>query len=167
MTNLVMSYDLQNLSFAPYSAVPVIIFDIDGTLSNPKHRLHFIQGAKKDWPAFYSAAADDPVNVPMLFIYSALKQSCHPVFVTGRPESIRKATEAWLRKNFVTDDAPIDLFMRKGGDYRPDFMLKQDILKALRKAGYAPLAAIEDRQQVVAMYRREGLLCLQCADGNY
>lgn len=34
-----------------------IIFDIDGTLADPKDRLHFLK--KKDWNSFYDDCLDD------------------------------------------------------------------------------------------------------------
>ena len=36
-----------------------VIVDIDGTVADLRHRLHFIQGEKKDWDAFYSHAGED------------------------------------------------------------------------------------------------------------
>jgi FMN phosphatase YigB (HAD superfamily) len=32
----------------------IYIFDIDGTLADISHRLHFIQQEPKDWRGFYS-----------------------------------------------------------------------------------------------------------------
>lgn len=37
----------------------VIIVDIDRTLSDCQHRLHFTNGERKDWDTFYSALEDD------------------------------------------------------------------------------------------------------------
>lgn len=39
------------------------IFDIDGTIADCSHRLHFITGEHKNWDAFYDACLDDaPIN---------------------------------------------------------------------------------------------------------
>ena len=34
------------------------IFDIDGTLADNTHRLHFIQGEVKDWEGFHNASGE-------------------------------------------------------------------------------------------------------------
>ena len=39
-----------------------IVCDIDGTIANLSHRLHFIQpeeGGKKDWDSFFAGVSDD------------------------------------------------------------------------------------------------------------
>lgn len=41
---------------------PLYIFDLDGTLALIEHRLHFIQGPKKDWRGFFGAVGDDSPN---------------------------------------------------------------------------------------------------------
>jgi len=33
----------------------VYVFDLDGTLANIDHRLHFIKTKPKNWPAFFEA----------------------------------------------------------------------------------------------------------------
>lgn len=38
-----------------------IIVDLDGTLANIDHRLHYIKQNKPDWNAFYGACKDDTV----------------------------------------------------------------------------------------------------------
>jgi len=58
------------------------------------------------------------------------------------------------------------MFMRKDKDYRQDYMVKQDILdKHIDKSKV--WVVLDDRDQVVQMWRRNGLTCLQVADGNF
>lgn len=59
------------------------------------------------------------------------------------------------------------LYMRKEGDHRPDFKVKRDLLAALKADGYEPIMAFDDRDQVVEMWRAEGIPCAQVADGNF
>ena len=41
-----------------------IIVDIDGTIADCSHRLHYIKGEKKDWNSFFKAAGKDkPKNL--------------------------------------------------------------------------------------------------------
>lgn len=39
--------------------IEFVIVDIDGTVADLRHRLHFIQGEKKDWDAFYARVSGD------------------------------------------------------------------------------------------------------------
>lgn len=84
--------------------------------------------------------------------------------MTGRPESTRRDTEEWLKRQGLPT-GPIA--MRVDGDHRPDYSVKREAIERLRANGWDPVLAIEDRRQVVDMYRAEGLICLQCAEGNF
>ena len=57
--------------------------------------------------------------------------------------------------------------MRRVGDYRPDVEIKKEMLDRIRKGGFRPCIAIDDRDCVVAMWRAEGLTCLQVAPGDF
>ena len=50
--------------------------------------------------------------------------------------------------------------MRKAKDNRQDSMVKQDILDALKAEGKDIIFAVDDRQQVVDMWRGNGITCL-------
>lgn len=144
-----------------------IIVDIDGTLADNTHRQHLILGTQKDWDAFFDACPDDAPIFPVVsLVKSLLRDKSHVViFVTGRPERIREETLAWLRENVGVDD-PI-LMMRPDGDRRPDYEIKADLLSELRSCGVEPELAIDDRPAVAAMWRSEGLLVLQCDEGDF
>ena len=43
----------------------ICIFDIDGTLANCDHRLHYIKNKPKNWEAFYNECMDDLVIWPV------------------------------------------------------------------------------------------------------
>lgn len=142
-----------------------VIVDIDGTVADCSHRLHMIRGPKKDFDGFHRACPADPPIGPVVRLVAALAEDQHALlFVTGRPESSRAETEAWLDRHGLRPDM---LLMRADGDYRPDYEVKLDALREIRARGYDPRLAIEDRTQVVQMWRREGLICLQCAEGDY
>ena len=154
------------------SPAKFVFFDIDGTVADISHRLHFIQSEPKDWASFHAAATDDEPMKDMVSIVIALfKQSYndgyYPIFVTGRPESSREITLKWLNQAFGIYFIDDELAMRKNGDYRPDHVIKRELVQNLRKLGHDVVLAVEDRQQVVDMYREEGIRCLQCADGRY
>jgi phosphoglycolate phosphatase-like HAD superfamily hydrolase len=147
--------------------VKAILVDIDGTLADLAHRLHYIQAEiskDKNWPAFFDACSDDaPIHITIEAV-RAMASTFEVVFVTGRPDSHEDHTRAWLDRH-VALVGP--LYMRKAGDYREDRVVKRELLALIREHGYEPVIAIDDRRQVVDMWREEGLICLQCAAGEY
>jgi hypothetical protein len=147
-----------------------IIFDIDGTLANCSHRVHHVNGKKKNWPAFMAEIPNDtpiPQTVALNKLISRLGgyylgEPGHyaPIFLcSGRSENERKDTEEWLAKNRVEYE---QMFMRKSGDYRQDAIVKKELLEEIRAKGFEPWIIFDDRQCVVDMWRKEGLFVLQC-----
>lgn len=57
--------------------------------------------------------------------------------------------------------------MRPRNDYRRDDIVKEIILDFEILTRYTPIFMIDDRTQVVEMWRRRGFVCLQCAKGNF
>jgi hypothetical protein len=143
------------------------VFDIDGTIADISHRLHFITKPEKDWTAFYLAAAEDQPIWDTITVARALAKAGHRViYITGRSEDIRGITNAWLLKYRVPQGS---LYMRKANDYREDFQVKSEILdKILNTPGFENIDGVfEDRQQVVDMYRARGIRVFQCAKGDF
>jgi hypothetical protein len=144
-----------------------ILCDIDGTLADARHRLHHVQKEPKDWDAFFNACPGDSCIRVMANVVKALQVDHRIIFVTGRPERIRQKTIDWLGIHGLLIEGQAHMLMRKDEDHQPDWMLKEQMLKLLRTHGYKPRLAIEDRKQVVEMYRKRGLIVLQCAEGDY
>ncbi|MGB3454853.1 MAG: hypothetical protein WBG08_05060 [Litorimonas sp.] len=144
-----------------------VIFDMDGTLADIAHRVHHVRAKRKDWRAFHKAIPDDTPNPAVVALYMTLWRSGEYdlQIVTGRNEAHRAATERWL------DDQAIPytrITMRADNDYRPDTVVKKEILDHFRQdEGRDVLFAVDDRDGVVAMWRSEGVTCLQCAEGNF
>lgn len=146
-----------------------VIFDIDGTLADCTHRRHLVDHVHyeatmpKNWPEFKRLATFDPVIEPVLRVLRALWQNNHVVLCTGRDDEQREQTREWLSKNRVPYSA---LYMRANKDYRDDAIVKRELLTQIREM-YDPWLVVDDRQRVVDMWRQEGLVCLQCAPGNF
>lgn len=144
-----------------------IIVDIDGTIAGPEQRLHYIQGENKDWDAFYEESVNDCAIYPNIDIVNTLSEEHTIIFLTGRSEQYRKITEYWIEVRhlpFIYEN----LFMRADDDYRPDFEVKKEIYetKILPKFGKVDLV-LEDRDQVVKMWRELGITCWQVQEGSY
>ena len=142
-----------------------VIVDIDGTIADNNHRLHHIQGVPKDWKSYHAGVYGDAVIRPMVELVKALYIHHKRIYlVTGRPEESRDDTIRWLSE--VARCPWDELHMRPNGDFRPDYEIKLEILENIGGASNFELA-IEDRKQVVNMWRDQGILTLHCADGDY
>lgn len=142
-------------------------FDIDGTLSDPSHRLHHIQKTPKDWAAFFAAVGDDAPIEHMIRLVRICQLSDPVVFLSGRSDECRGQTTAWLHNQHVAIKSPNRIFMRRAGDYRPDEVVKPELLAAARSMGYEPLMIFDDRRKVVEAWRALGIPCAQVADGDF
>lgn len=145
---------------------PLYIFDLDGTLALIGHRRHFVEGLKKDWPAFFKACVDDDPNRPVIDTLRLLWSSGAEIWVwSGRSDEVRAETVAWLRKCV---GCPHLLKMRAAGDHQPDDTLKAKWLDAMSAEDRKRLVAIfDDRDRVVAMWRSRGVACFQVAPGAF
>lgn len=147
-----------------------VIFDIDGTLADLSHRIHLIEKEPKDWDKFRSLAMYDAPIGPMVELCQALMRCYRIVFVTGRKDtgSNRKNTLKWLRTHVLVNGiSNPDLFMRLYTDHRPDYVIKAEVLSTMLKAGHEIAFVVEDRKSVVDMWREKGIMCLQCAPGDF
>jgi hypothetical protein len=59
------------------------------------------------------------------------------------------------------------LMMRKTGDKRKYSIVKKEIFNEHIKGKYCVDFVLDDRNQVVEMWRKLGLVCLQVAEGNF
>jgi phosphoglycolate phosphatase-like HAD superfamily hydrolase len=143
-----------------------VIVDLDGTLADCTHRLHHIRaGRRKNWDAFFAACHLDEPNEAVLAIVKAMEKDHRLIFCSGRPEQTRDATEQWIAKH-VGIKKP-KLYMRGGKDRRGDDIVKRELLARIRSDGFDPKLAIDDRRRVVDMWRSEGLVCAQVAEGEF
>ena len=158
-----------------------IICDIDGTIANLQHRLHFIKnpdGSKKsykdsDWDSFHKACVDDEPYEDVIEILHSLVRGhgngcnvCGAVerevyFFSGRNESVRKETIEWLEKNVSIPVEDGSLYMRSEGDRRPDTTVKYEMMYELKIMPEDVLCILDDRQSVVNMWRENGFRVMQ------
>ena len=142
----------------------VIISDLDGTISDPSHRLYLYRLRKYD--QFNKAGKDDR---PVENVCNVLRNLSEVdiVIITARDESCRAMTLEWLKLN----DVPCDLLlMRPSKDNRSDFVVKKNIFDNQFLHSYEfnqVWFVLEDRQQCVDMWRGEGLTCFQVAPGDF
>ncbi|MEU4264411.1 phosphatase domain-containing protein [Streptomyces argenteolus] len=107
---------------------PLAVFDLDGTLADSRHRQHFLEGARRDWAGFFSAAVDDPPLEEGVSLALASAEECEVVYLTGRPERCRRDTSAWLERQGLPRGR---VHMRRNDDRRPARHTKLEILERL------------------------------------
>jgi uncharacterized HAD superfamily protein len=141
------------------------IVDIDGTIANNEHRIHYITNGHKDWDNWHANAhRDEPITEVIDILRMAVSCNIAIVLCTARDEKCRKDTVEWLNANDIPYDA---LYMRKEGDRRNDDIVKFELLEQIYDAGYNPILVFDDRDRVVNMWRSAGLRCLQVAPGDF
>ena len=143
-----------------------ILFDLDGTIANIDHRRIHLEKSVPDWESFNNELGNDTPNKPIVELYNTLWEikRFEIIIVTGRMEGTRKITEEWLKSNNIPFER---LVMRPNKDFRPDHEIKKEILTKLKAENKDILFTVDDRQQVVNMWRSSGITCLQCDEGNF
>lgn len=140
-----------------------VMCDLDGTLCNIDHRLEFVKNKPKNWKLFFEGISGDKINKWCLDLIEHMSNSVQVVFCSGRGFEYQGETLEWLTKHGLN----FPLYMRHAGDHRQDYIVKEIILDFEVLTRYTPYFAIDDRQQVVDMWRKRGITCLQCAKGDF
>lgn len=139
---------------------PCILVDIDGTVADKGGRSPF------DW---HRVGLDTP-RWPIIRLVKAMRAAGYAiVFFSGRNSVCRPETTVWLNEHFGwqqgTDYA---LFMRPEQDNRKDSIIKQELFTQHILGRYCVEFVVDDRQQVVDMWRRVlGLTCVQVDYGDF
>lgn len=138
-----------------------IICDLDGTLCHLNGRN----------PYDASTCGDDTKNQPVVDLVSRYNSTHKIIFVSGRKDTWRDETNEWILDNIPAvqkiSSLGFHLYMRKEGDDRKDSLIKEEIFNAYVRDQYYIDFVLDDRQQVVDMWRRLGLTCFQVAPGNF
>lgn len=147
-----------------------VIVDLDGTLYNcEERRKRCFTEEKKDFTRWDAEAGQDPSNgwcIDLVWAMST-KLSKKIIFVSGRSDKHRDEVHLWMAKHLIEFPLQYGLHMRPEGDFRKDSELKKEIYFKEIEPYYTVDLCIDDRQQVVDMWRSLGLVCLQCAPGGF
>ncbi len=132
---------------------PLAVFDLDGTLADTRHRLHFLEGGRRDWDGFFAAAPQDPpLAEGVALARASVRDGCEIAYLTGRPERCRPDTDAWLARHGLPEGR---LVMRRGDDRRPARATKPELLREL--AGERTVTrVVDDDPQVCDAYEQAG-----------
>ena len=145
----------------------IVIFDLDGTLAliDKRRDVSTKDNGKMDWAKFFDPTMvdlDDP-NTPVITMANLLSSQYRIWILSGRSDVTRQATIDWLSKHNVRYD---HLVMRPQNLlYMADNELKQSWLDTIGKENVAMV--FDDRNQVVDMWRQNGLTTFQVAEGDF
>lgn len=127
-----------------------VICDLDGTLCLLRNRN----------PYDASRCDQDDLNP----VVASLLVGKIVLLVSGREEKYREPTLKFLTKYHIQYHA---LWMRETGDRRKDSIIKKEIFDRHIRDVYNIEFVLDDRNQVVELWRSLGLTCLQVADGDF
>lgn len=139
------------------------IVDMDGTFTDVSSIRHHVQGVKgeKDFAAFHAASEFCP-SIPMTIEYmrETVRLGMTNLIVTARMEMWHGVTTRALARDARFEDGsliPYDgPFMRADGDFKPDRLIKAQILRYLKRH-YDIRGAIDDNPAVVALWIANGI----------
>lgn len=136
-----------------------VLVDIDGTVADKGDRSPF------DW---HRVGLDVP-KWPIIRLVQAMRASGYAiVFFSGRDGVCRPETITWLNGYFGWQPSDYELYMRSPNDNRKDALIKHELFEQHILGRYYVELVIDDRQQVVDMWRRTlGLTCVQVDYGDF
>ena len=145
-------------TYKPSANLPLaIMVDIDGTLAHAVDRSPF------EWHKVGQDSADETV-VQVVTMYAAYVHRYKSIIMSGRDSVCRKETEDWLDLY----DIPYDhLYMRAESDNRKDSIVKRELFDKHIRDKFNIKLVLDDRNQVVDMWRDLGLKVFQVASGDF
>lgn len=139
-----------------------IIVDVDGTLAHSTGRSPY------DYSRVTEDAVDPIIRAILRFVDD--RQDHEILIVSGRDDTCYAETERWLQDHQIPHDA---LIMRpteakdSRGNKLPDYIVKYNLFNEHIRGKYNVRFVLDDRQQVVDMWRSLGLKCLQVQPGDF
>jgi predicted kinase len=143
--------------YEPDLTLPAAVMcDIDGTLALMGNR----------GPYDFDKCEGDHLNesVRRALVSFRLANNDWIVLLSGRGEEYRPQTEAWLAHHAVPYD---ELWMRAADDRRRDDIVKAELFDAHVRNRYAVRVSLDDRDRVVALWRRMGIPTWQVNYGAF
>lgn len=130
------------------------IFDLEGTISNHKHRLHLLPDKsiktkeKHNYDAFHAKFPEDEVHEYIKEMMRALwNASGNIIILTGMMEKHRSMAETWLDYNEIYRS---HMIMRSNDDLTASPIYKmREINKIINDSNYKNVIVFDDRDDVV------------------
>lgn len=139
----------------PAGTRAIAVFDVDGTLADARHRLHWIIGkpTHADWVAFFDAAENDPPVPEGVALARRLAAGLDIAYVTARPERIHGLTAHWLTAQGLPEGS---LQMKAADDRRPAREMKLAAIRELEATGRRIERVVDDDPRVTHLLQAHG-----------
>lgn len=146
----------------------LVIFDLDGTLADVRHRMHYIKPnpaidpvtgkkVKRRYDLFHHACVDDGVVEQVAYFYRMFvaDPDVTVVVLSGRDIATHQKTAKWFSDNDLP--MPDELMLKSGDQQTPDVEQKKHAANYLERKYGKPISMVfEDRQRVVKMWKERG-----------
>lgn len=133
-----------------------IICDLDGTLC--------LFPGKNPYERDFENDIVNPAVHGIIDQETQMNSDVDLLFFSGRADRFRKQTQDFLSRHHIYN---YKLFMRGNRDERKDSVVKLDMYNENVKDKYNVKFVLDDRDQVVSLWRSLGLTCFQVAEGNF
>lgn len=140
----------------------VVIYDLDGTLSDGTHRLKFLPTKDlhltESWIEFNRmCVGDSPIRDTIDVMNAMYDAGFYVIVLTGRSDIVKAESVKWLKDNGARYHL---LEMRKQSDNRKDTIIKEEFLR--ERVGLANIVACwDDSENVISHLRALGLTVYQ------
>lgn len=143
--------------YVPVCGTPrIAMVDIDGTVALMAGRSPYDE----------TRVHEDLPNLRVIEAVLMFKEAGLGImFLSGRSSACMKETRQWISDNVGLD--VFALIMRPEGDKRKDSIVKYELFNKYIRNDFDVRFVLDDRNQVVDMWRSIGLTVFQVADGNF
>lgn len=138
----------------------VVIWDLDGTLADGRHRLHLLpskadSNKTEGWLEFNKASKFDLPFVENIKLMNTLFDAgLKSIIVTGRSDHVIDDTQEWLYRHGCKYHK---LIMRSKDDNRKDTEFKEEVLREIGLSNI--LCAFDDLEHIAKHFRSLGITC--------
>lgn len=155
----------EKIVYVPNEELPkAVIFDLDGTLADNGHRS----------PYDLESLRNDKPKEMVVSLLKMLKENGYTIItVSGResgtkdePLRYKHSTIEWMMASGFGLQVS-EHYQRQQGDARKDDVVKEEIFRTKIAPNYNVKLAVDDRDQVVEMWRRIGVECWQVNFGEF
>lgn len=146
----------------------LFVIDIDGTLANASHRMHYVECAQPDWGSFVSDEAlrlDTAQPHARAVLNKFRKHGYMLCFLTGRRDTSRTVTESWLKEHMDWAGPRAEpVFMRPpefSNTHASVYKRKQleNVFAHFGLPDHHTVIFFDDDPFVARMYREFGMVC--------
>lgn len=133
-----------------------VIVDCDGTLVEVSGILDYLEPPNRNFHKFHRESVNCPPKSWVVDeVVDAYNDGLAILIVTARVQRYWPETQFWLRHHLPVPYE--NIYMRADGDFRPDGVVKLEILDKIREDGYNVVRAWDDNPQVIKVWESQGI----------